>query len=138
VELSLTPETQELKTGARQTMSVDLKSEASLGMAVIALRFDPRVIKITNIAAGSLFTGSLNAPTITRTIDEKGLVLVSITPGIGTIPMTGAGSLLKIDFEAVGAGDGALAFDTGNVHLVAADGGSLVLQLGQTRVTVKQ
>jgi hypothetical protein len=85
-----------------------------------------------------LFSGSLNAPTITRTIDEKGLILVSITPGVGTIPMNGEGSLLKIEFEAVGAGERALAFDTGNVHLVAADGGSLLLQLGQTKVTVKQ
>jgi len=138
VELGLTPESQELRTGAKQSLSVDLKSDASLGMAVIALRFDPRVIKITSIAAGSLFNGSLNAPTITKTIDDKGLILVSITPGVGTIPMNGEGSLLKIDFEAVGAGESALAFDTGNVHLVAADGGSLVLQLGQARVTVKQ
>ncbi|MDX6611583.1 MAG: ral secretion pathway protein [Blastocatellia bacterium] len=138
VGLGLTPESQELRTGAKQSLSVDLKSEASLGMAVIALRFDPRVIKITSIGAGSLFSGSLNSPTITRTIDDKGLILVSITPGVGTIPMNGEGSLLKIDFEAVSAGESAFAFDTGNVHLVAADGGSLVLQLGQARVTVKQ
>jgi len=138
VELTLTPESQEIQTGAKQAMSVGLKSDAPLGLAVIALRFDPRVIKITNIAAGSLFSGAGNAPTITKSIDDKGMLLISIAPAAGASPMAGDGSLLKIDFEAVGAGEGAFAFDTGNVHLVAADGGSLVLQLGQTRVTVKQ
>ena len=138
VELTLTPESQEIQSGAKQALSVNLKSGAPLGLAVIALRFDPRVIKITNVAAGSLFSGAANAPTITRSIDDKGMLLISISPAAGATLMTGEGSLLKIDFEAVGAGDGAFAFDTGNVHLVAADGGSLMLELGQTRVTVKQ
>jgi Cohesin domain len=138
VELTLTPDSQEIQTGAKQALSVDLKSSAPLGLAVIALRFDPRVIKITNVAAGSLFSGAANAPTITKSIDDKGMLLITIAPAAGASPMTGDGSLLKIDFEAVGAGDGAIAFDAGNVHLVAADGGSLMLELGQTRVTVKQ
>jgi hypothetical protein len=138
VELTLTPESQEIQTGAKQALSVGLKSDAPLGLAVIALRFDPRVIKITNVAAGSLFSGAANAPTITKSIDDKGMLLITIAPAAGATPMTGEGSLLKIDFEAVGSGDGAFAFDTGNVHLVAVDGGSMMLELGQTRVTVKQ
>jgi general secretion pathway protein D len=138
VELTITPQIQELRLGEKSSTSIGLVSDAPLGLAVIALRFDPRVLKITNISPGALFAGATTLPTITKSIDEKGMLVVSITAGPGSSSMTGQGPLLKIDFEAVGAGDGAVSFDTGNVHLIAADGHSLVLQLGQSVLTVKQ
>jgi general secretion pathway protein D len=138
VELTVTPQVQELRLGEKSSTSIGMISDAPLGLAVIALRFDPRVLKITNISPGALFAGATTLPTITKSIDEKGMLVVSITAGPGSNSMTGQGALLKIDFEAVGAGDGAVSFDTGNVHLIAADGRSLVLQLGQSVLTVKQ
>ncbi|MEA2206160.1 MAG: ral secretion pathway protein [Blastocatellia bacterium] len=138
VELTVTPQVQELRLGEKSSTSIGMVSDAPLGLAVIALRFDPRVLKITNISPGALFAGATTLPTITKSIDEKGMLVVSITAGPGSGSMIGQGPLLKIDFEAVGAGDGAVSFDTGNVHLIAADGRSLVLQLGQSVLTVKQ
>jgi general secretion pathway protein D len=138
VELTITPQVQELRLGEKSSTSIGMISDAPLGLAVIALRFDPRVLKITNISPGALFAGATTLPTITKSIDEKGMLVVSITAGPGSNSMTGQGPLLRIDFEAVGPGDGAVSFDTGNVHLIAADGRSLVLQLGQSVLTVKQ
>lgn len=138
VSLGLGPENQEMRVGEKRSLAVELKSEAGLGLAVITLKFDPRVIKINSISAGSLFAQAKSAPVISQSIDDKGMILLSIAPGGGSKAMLGDGSLLQIEVEAVGVGDSAVNFDAANVHLVAADGRALVLQLGQGRLVVKQ
>ena len=138
VSLGLGPENQEMRVGEKRILPVELKSEAGLGLAVITLKFDPRIIKINGISAGSLFAEAKNAPVISQSVDDKGMVLLSIAPGPGSKAIIGDGALLQIEIEAIGAGDSAVNFDAGNVHLVAADGRALVLQLGQSHLVVKQ
>ncbi|MEO8433561.1 MAG: secretin N-terminal domain-containing protein [Pyrinomonadaceae bacterium] len=138
VSLGLGSENQEMRVGEKRSLAVELKSEAGLGLAVITLKFDPKIIKINGISAGSLFAQAKSAPVISQSIDETGMILLSIAPGGGAKVMMGDGALLQIEVEAIGVGDGGVNFDAGNVHLVAADGRALVLQLGQGRLTVKQ
>jgi len=138
VTLGLGPEKQEMRVGEKRSLAVELKSETPLGLAVITLKFDPKIIKVNSISAGSLFAEAKTPPVISRSIDDKGMLLVSIAPGAGSPALTGEGALLQIEVEAVGAGDSAVTFDAGNVHLVAADGRGLVLQLGQSQLAVKQ
>lgn len=137
IELSLTPSTSELRLGEKRRLAVEFNSAAPVGMAVLTLRFDPKVIKINSVSAGSLFANARIAPTITQSIDEHGVLLVSLTPAAGA-PMSGDGTLVNIDTEAIGAGDSALAFDRNNVHLMASDGRDTVLQIEPIRLTVKQ
>jgi hypothetical protein len=136
IELSLTPSTNELRLGEKRRLAVEFNSEAPVGMAVLTLRFDPKVIKINSISAGSLFANAKAAPTITQSIDDHGLLLVSVTPAAGS-PLSGDGPLLNIDIEAIGAGDSALAFDLNNVHLMATDGRNTLLQIEPIKLTVK-
>jgi general secretion pathway protein D len=136
IELRLNPDKNEMTVGEKRQFSVELNSEASLGLAVVMLRFDPNVIKINNVTLGKLFADAKSLPTITKSSTEKGVFLVSLAPAAG-VALSGQGSLLTIDVEAVGAGDGALGFDISNVHLVAADGRSIVLQLAPMSLTVK-
>lgn len=138
VSLGLGPEKQEMRVGEKRSLAVELKSEAGLGLAVITLRFDPRIIKINSISPGSLFAEAKSTPVISQSIDDKGMILLSIAPGSGSIAMKGEGALLQIEVEGIGAGDSAFSFDAGNVHLIAADGRALVLQLGQSQLAVKQ
>jgi len=105
-------------------------------MAVITMRFDPNVLKINGISAGSLFADAKTAPTLTQSIDENGMVLLSLTPAAGS-KLIANGGLLNLDVEAVSAGDAALAFDLSNVHLVASDGRALLLQIVPMKLTVK-
>jgi hypothetical protein len=137
IELSLTPSINELRLGEKRRLAVEFNSEAPVGMAVLTLRFDPKVIKINSVSAGSLFANAKTAPNITQSIDEHGVLLVSVTPAAGA-PLSGNGSLLNIDIEAIGAGDGALAFDLNNVHLMASDGRNTLLQIEPIKLTVKQ
>ena len=135
-ELRLVSEKPELRVGEKQQVTVQVKSDAPLGLAVITMRFDPNVLKIKSIAAGNLFANAKTAPTITQSVDEHGMILVSVTPATGAA-VTGEGALLSFEVEAIAAGDSALAFDLNNVHLIASDGRAVALQLEPMKLTVK-
>lgn len=136
IELSLTSDQSEFKIGEKRLLALQVKSDAPLGLAVITLRFDPSVLKIGGVTAGSLFANAKNAPTVTQSVDEKGMLLLSITPANGS-PITADGVLLSLEVEAVSAGDSALSFDLSNVHLVAGDGRTLTVQIEPIKLTVK-
>ncbi len=137
IELGLVPEKSEMLVGEKRQLAIQLKSEAPLGLAVVTLRFDPRVVKIGNVSPGTLFTNAKNAPAITQSIDPKGMLLISVAPAGGST-VKGEGALLNIEVEAIAAGNSALTFDLSNVHLVAADGRATTLQLNPATLTVKQ
>jgi prepilin-type N-terminal cleavage/methylation domain-containing protein len=126
--LSFTPDQNNLKIGEKRQLALQVKSDAPLGLAVITLRFDPKILKISGVSAGSLFANVKNAPTVTQSIDEHGMLLVSIAPASGS-SITADGVLLNLDVEGVDAGDTALSFDLSNVHLVAGDGRTPTIQI---------
>ena len=136
IELSLASEKSEMKAGEKRQLALQVRSDAPLGLAVITLRFDPKVIKITSVSAGSLFANSKVAPTLTQSIDEHGMLLISLAPAAGS-PVNAEGALLNVEIEALSAGDSDLAFDLSNVHLVASDGRTLLLQIEPIKLTVK-
>jgi general secretion pathway protein D len=135
-EVSLSSDKTELKVGDKQQLQVRVKSDAPLGTAIMMLRFDPKVLKVNAISMGELFASAKSTPTLTQSVDEHGMVLISVVPGAGSaIPADGA--LINIDVEALAAGDSALAFDISNVHVVASDGRPLLLQINPAKLTVK-
>jgi general secretion pathway protein D len=137
-ELRLIPERSEMRVTDKRRLALVLKTDAPLGLAVITLRFDPRTVAIRNVATGNLFAGlQTSQPTITQTINPNGMLLVSIAPPTGG-SMSGAGVLLFIDIEGLAVGESVITFDKNNMHLIAADGRNLVLQLVQSEVAVKQ
>ncbi len=136
IELRLNPDKNEMTVGEKRQFSLDLNSEATLGLAVVMLRFDPNVIKINSVTLGKLFGDPKSAPSITQSPTEKGVFLVSLAAPIGSA-ISGQGSLLNIEVEAVAAGEAKLEFDISNVHLVSSDGRSTVLQLAPMSLTVK-
>jgi len=136
IELRLTPAKTEMTAGEKQQLSIELDSEAPLGLAVVMIRFDPNVVRINNIAAGKMFADAKTAPAITQSTDQKGVLLVSIAPAAGS-QISGAGALLNFEVEAIAAGDSSIAFDLSNVHLITSDGRTTVLQLAPMSLTVK-
>ncbi|HEU5237932.1 MAG TPA: LysM peptidoglycan-binding domain-containing protein [Pyrinomonadaceae bacterium] len=136
IELSLTPGQNELKLGEKRQLALQVKSGTPLGLAVVTLRFDPTLLKVSAISAGSIFANAKSAPSLTQSIDPEGLVLLSLTPAANS-PVAADGTLLNIDVEAIGAGDSALTFDIANTHLLARDGRATTLQIEQSHVNVK-
>ncbi|MBA3355324.1 MAG: hypothetical protein H0U18_05165 [Pyrinomonadaceae bacterium] len=135
-QLSLMPANQVLKAGDKRRYAVELKSDVALSLAVLALRFDPKVVKVTAVSYGTLFpTGK--APILTQSVDPTGMCLISISANSAAL-MQGSGSLIFLQVEAIGPGDAGITFDKGNMHLVAADARDVVLELAQGPTTVKQ
>src|ERR1043166_2558090 len=104
-QLSLTPTGQSMKVGESRRLTLDVKSDAPLALAIIVLRFDPKVVKVKAV---SLETGGA---TFTQSTDASGVCLISISS------MTGSGNLLYIDVEGVGLGDAGLRLDGDSTHL---------------------
>jgi general secretion pathway protein D len=141
VQLRLTPTNEVLKVGERRRLTVELKSGVTLGLAVLGLRFDPKVVKVHTIWTGSLFTSDKEGramPSIKQSIDPAGFCLFSISTLNGAAPMRGEGALVFIDIEALAAGDATLAFDKQTMHLAAIDAGDVALDVLPGRATVKQ
>src|SRR5262249_45771465 len=102
----------------------------------LTLRFDPNVIKIKPVSAGSIFANAKTAPNITQSIDDHGMLLVSLAPAADS-PVSREGALLNFEVEAVGAGDSARTFDFSNIHLVTSDGRATEVQIGESSLKVK-
>lgn len=126
----------ELKVGEKRQLAVQLKSDAPLGMALLTLRFDPKILKVNSVTAGNLFANTKTPPTLTQSVDEHGMVLISLTPAAGSA-VTADGALLNIEVEAIASGNPNLNFDLSNIHLVASDGRAMMLQIEPVKLTVK-
>ncbi|HEY3038371.1 MAG TPA: secretin N-terminal domain-containing protein [Pyrinomonadaceae bacterium] len=130
-QLSLTPGDQSMRVGESRRFALDVKSDAPLTMAIIALRFDPKVVKVRAVSEAGVNGGGAS---FTQT-DASGVCLLSISNISG---MSGPGILLYIDVEGVGLGDAGILMDKGSTHLVAADARDVVVEMTPARATVKQ
>ncbi|MEP6569823.1 MAG: secretin N-terminal domain-containing protein [Acidobacteriota bacterium] len=128
-QLSLGPAEQAMRVGESRRFALDVRSDVPLELAIVALRFDPKVVKVRAVGldgAGATFTQST---------DASGVCLISISSLRG---MTGPGTLLYIDVEGVGLGDGGLTIDKESSHLVANDARDLTVGFSPVRAIVKQ
>jgi len=138
-QLSLLPAGDVMKVGEKRRYAIQLNSDAPLSLALLALRFDPKVVKVNGLAAGDLLSGSgETAPLFTPSIDASGTCLISISSLNGKASFKGSGPLLFIDVEAIGQGDASLAFVKETLHLVATDARNVKSEIVQGTATVKQ
>jgi hypothetical protein len=131
-----------MKVGETRRFALELKSDASLAMAILALRFDPKVIRIKGLVAGTALTadnGSKeNAPAMTQSIDATGMCLISLANLGSAASLKDSGLWLFIDVEARSAGDAGLVFDASATHFMAIDAANVALDLSPVHVIVKQ
>src|SRR6266498_3678936 len=95
-QLSLAPTNEVLKIGEKRRLAIALKTDVPLGLAVLALHFDPNVVRIQAVSPGNLFSPG-NMPSLTQSIDQSGVCLVSISSLSGASALKGAGALIHID-----------------------------------------
>ncbi|HJP91988.1 MAG TPA: secretin N-terminal domain-containing protein [Pyrinomonadaceae bacterium] len=138
-QLTLLPDGDVLKIGEKRRYAVQLNSDVPLSLALLALKFDPKVVKVNGLTAGNILpTSGDAAPIFTPVIDATGTCLISISSLNGKASFRGSGPLLFIDLEAVGAGDASLSFVKDTLHLVATDARDVTSQVVQGTATVKQ
>jgi hypothetical protein len=139
-QLSIANADEPLKIGEKRRYAVQLSSEVSLSVAMLALRFDPKVLKVNAVSAGTLLNGPSEGlgATFSQSIDPTGVCLISISALNGKSAIRGNGELIFIDVEAIGVGDATLMFDKETLHLVASDARDVVTEVKQGAATVKQ
>lgn len=138
-QLSLLPSGDVMKVGEKRRYAIQLNSDVPLSLALLALRFDPKVVKVHALTAGSILgTAGETAPLFTPSIDASGTCLISISSLNGKASFKGSGPLLFIDLEAVGEGNASLVFVKETLHLVATDARNVVSEVVQGTATVKQ
>jgi general secretion pathway protein D len=138
-QLSLLPEGDVMKVGEKRRYAIQLNSDVPLSLALLALRFDPKVVKVHGLTAGPILpTTGEAAPLFTPSIDASGTCLISISSLNGKASFKGSGPLLFIDLEAIGEGNASLVFVKETLHLVATDAREVVSKVIQGTATVKQ
>ncbi|HKR10598.1 MAG TPA: secretin N-terminal domain-containing protein [Pyrinomonadaceae bacterium] len=137
-QLSFLPTDDVMKVGEKRRYAIQLISDVPLSLALLALRFDPKVVKVHALTAGTLLGPAEGAALFTPSIDATGVCLISISSLNGKASFGGSGPLLFIDVEAIGAGNAALVFDKERLHLVATDARDVVSEVLQGTATVKQ
>jgi hypothetical protein len=138
-QLSLLQGDDVLKVGEKRRYAIQLNSDVSLSLALLTLKFDPKVVKVHAVTAGDLLsTTGEGAPLFTPSIDANGVCMISISSLNGKASFRGSGPLLFIDVEAIGAGNTALAFVKETLHLVATDARDVTSEIVQGTATVKQ
>jgi general secretion pathway protein D len=135
-QISFLPTDDVLKVGDKRRYAVQIRSEVALSFALFAIRFDPKVVKVTRISAGTL-PGTENAPAFTQSIDPTGMCLISISGLNGQSPVKGTGSLFFIDVEGLAGGEALLILDDAATHLVATDAKDVTSKLSPGTLTVK-
>ncbi len=128
-QLTFGPADQSMKVGDTRRFALDVKSNVPLAMAIVALRFDPKVVKVKAIG----LEGS--SAMINQSTDPSGVCLISISNLSSTMA---PGTLIYIDVEGVGVGDAGLLFDKDSSHLIAIDARDLGVEVMPVRATVKQ
>ncbi|MEP6913280.1 MAG: hypothetical protein ABI923_11025, partial [bacterium] len=141
-QISLNPGDEPLKVGEKRWFTVKLNSDTPLAMATLALRFDPKVVKVRTVSAGTLLArvkeGKEPGVNLTQSIDETGVCLVSISNLNGVASIKGEGVLLFIEVEALSPGDAGVIFAKDAMHFVATDARDVGVEVSPVRATVKQ
>jgi general secretion pathway protein D len=138
-QLSLLQGDNVMKVGEKRRYAIQLSSDVPLSLALLAFKFDPKVVKVHSLTAGNLLSSTAEtAPLFTPSIDASGTCMISISALNGKGTFKGSGVLLFIDLEAIGAGDAALTFVRETMHLVGTDARDVVSQFVEGTATVKQ
>lgn len=136
-QLKLSSSSEPLKVGEKRTVAIELNSAAPLGLTMLTLRFDPRVVKVSAVNPGTLLPAG-NSAGLTQSIDPTGAYKVAISSFNGAAPMQGAGSLVLIVLEGVAEGDAGFGFVQETVRLLGTDAREVAVELVPVRLTVKQ
>lgn len=102
------PATVTVQQGKSFEVSLDVDNAADLSSASrVHLKYDPALLKLNDIMPGELFTRSgMRAASVKDIRNELGEATMSITRPPGTKGISGSGSILMLNFTAIGKGAG--------------------------------
>jgi general secretion pathway protein D len=107
VTLSLSPKPIRQQPGKSFTVAVDVKSQAQMTGAEIAISFDPAKLRLKNVRDGGMF-GAQPDPTYEV---ENGNLLVKFKSPQSALAVPSSGRMILIEFAAIGEGSSEIVFN---------------------------
>ena len=134
--LHLTSGVAPFKVGEKRLLAIELKSDVPVGLAVLMLHFNPKVVKLRSINPGTLLPPGHKA-SLTQSVDPKGIYMFSISSFNGSTPLQGGGSLILIEAEAITDGDAGFGFNKESLRLITPDARDITVDLMPVRAIAK-
>ncbi|MBI4890220.1 MAG: hypothetical protein HY821_06310 [Acidobacteria bacterium] len=106
------PSATEVAKNATVTVDLQIDNVTELFSAPMRLKYDSKVLKLTEVVKGSFLGGDGQQVTFSESkVDESGMAIVNMNrvPGAGGI--SGSGTLLTLKFQAVGPGVSPVRFE---------------------------
>jgi general secretion pathway protein D len=137
-QILLNPTSKPLNGGETRQYAIELKSDIPLALAVIALKFNPKVVKVRGVTAGPLVNGDKSTPSIISSVDPSGVCLISVSSRAGSTAIQGEGTLLLIEVEVLAPGHPGFILNKEAMHIVATDASDVALEVGPVQAMLKQ
>jgi general secretion pathway protein D len=127
----------EALAGGSFTVAVSLDNPQDVVSAPMTIEFDPKVLRLNDIAPGSLLTVGGQPPEFTKEIEnERGTASVTLNVAAGSPGVTAsAGPLVTLNFQAIGTGTSAVRIPS--MTAKNSRGGALAGSSAQLIVSVK-
>jgi hypothetical protein len=110
-QLLFRPATVQVQPGATFTLQLDADNARDLFAAPFHLKFDPQVLKLQEIQAGTLLSSDGQKIIFTRNIlNDSGDATVNLNRLPGTSGVSGSGTLAVFTFQATKAGTATVTF----------------------------
>jgi len=86
-------------------VSVTLEDGKDVAFAPLEIRFDPKVLRLNDVVAGGLLSNDGQQPVFTKNVmNDNGTATVQLNRRPGTPGVNGSGTLITLQFQAVGRG----------------------------------
>jgi general secretion pathway protein D len=104
--LNFGPKTIEAAAGKTFTVSITADNATDLGSAPVEIRFDPKMLRLNDVAAGDLLAQGGAAPLVIKNIqNEAGTAAIQVSRQPGLKGATGSGAIVTLTFAAQAPGD---------------------------------
>ena len=87
------------------TVGVLVENASDVASAPLQIQFDPKILKLTDIARGGFWASDGQEPTVTKNIlNDAGTATVQFVRKPGSPGVSGVGTLITLNFQAIGPG----------------------------------
>ncbi|MBI4468734.1 MAG: hypothetical protein HY650_05355 [Acidobacteria bacterium] len=111
------------RAGGSMQLEVMAQGESGLSESLLALDFDPKVLRVREVSDGGMLETPGTPAQISAWRDPEGRLLIHVKPGRGGAAAgTSRGRLAVVHFDVVSPGSAAIRFDDASSRLMLADG----------------
>jgi general secretion pathway protein D len=94
------------RVGGQVVVSVTLDGGTDVAFAPLEIRFDPKVLRLNDVVPGTLLGNDGQQPVFTKNImNDNGTASVQLSRRPGAAGVNGSGTLVTMQFQAVGRGE---------------------------------